>query len=148
MEFLVSILGAIMLAELYVWLPRLCDILLERAVRSLPEEERARWREEWRADQAAMPNSIWRFFNAVGYNWAAFKIVGSELSDDNQRISSHHTLQGGTKQAIYVISAEKGEFTVVYDRTPFRIVYDKVPRRIATVDDPDTHRQPAKEKED
>jgi hypothetical protein len=75
MELVISVVISVLLVELYAWLPQICELLLEHAVRRLPLDERARWREEWRADLRAMPNSFAQLLHAVGYRFAAFAIA-------------------------------------------------------------------------
>jgi hypothetical protein len=49
MELIASILVAVIVVELYVWLPKISEWLLEFAVRQLRAEDQERCLEEWKA---------------------------------------------------------------------------------------------------
>lgn len=65
---------AIISIELYAWLPRLNDKLLDLAASRVPEHERERWREEWHGHLAELPNSLRALLFSIGINIAAIKI--------------------------------------------------------------------------
>lgn len=68
---LLSIFAGALLTEIYVWLPKISARLTIWAVQRLPCNLRSRYREEWEEFQAAIPNSLLRLVNAVGFHIAA-----------------------------------------------------------------------------
>jgi hypothetical protein len=65
MELLISIAITLLIAEVYVWLPRLSDWLVDRAVLRLADEMQDRYREEWKSHLHSLPNSIVRLVEAL-----------------------------------------------------------------------------------
>ena len=65
MEYVIALLLGLVVAEIYAWLPQVSRWIVELAVRFLPEEHRARWREEFQEGQNALPQTAWRFVNAL-----------------------------------------------------------------------------------
>jgi hypothetical protein len=51
--------------EFYAWLPRVCEWIVELAVRLLPPEDRDRWRQEFQHGQNAIPQTVWRLLDAL-----------------------------------------------------------------------------------
>ena len=69
MDVLISIVVAVLLAEGYVWVPRLSDWLIEHAVSQLVRDEQDRYREEWKAHLHDYPNSIVQLVHALSFAW-------------------------------------------------------------------------------
>jgi hypothetical protein len=82
MEFVVSVLVGLLLMEVYAWLPSISMWLLERFVRQVVLEQRARCREEWKAGLDAMPNTMWRFLHALSFAFAA-KSINADFFESN-----------------------------------------------------------------
>jgi hypothetical protein len=65
-----SIFGAIVLrlisGEVKSWLPVFALRIIERSIRLLPKQDRARRREEWLADNNDMPGKLSKFCHALG----------------------------------------------------------------------------------
>src|SRR5262245_24421685 len=79
MDLLISTLISLLVREGYAWLPKVSQWLIERAVRRLPVDLQERWREEWKADSDALPNSGVKLAHALGLRRAANRIkVGTE----------------------------------------------------------------------
>jgi hypothetical protein len=99
MELVTALLLPILLVELYTWLPAISEWVLEFNVRRLCVENREQFREEWKANLDAFPNTIVKLIHALSYTVAASKI-NKELFDDNlatigqklQQISDTHRI--------------------------------------------------------
>lgn len=63
--------------EIKAWLPRLTRWLLDRAIRRLPENERARYTEEWESDLLNIPGDLSRVIYAIDLARAASGICGA-----------------------------------------------------------------------
>lgn len=70
--------------ELRAWCPRWTALLLEYALATLPVARRDRYNEEWASHIAEMPGELSRLAAAVGFVFAARKIV---------RLARHMTLR-------------------------------------------------------
>lgn len=81
MELLISIIIGLVTVELYAWLPKLVDSLLERAVCALPESDQERCREEWKANLAALPNTLLRAIHAFSFLVNAHQIERERVSE-------------------------------------------------------------------
>jgi hypothetical protein len=64
MEILISLVTGIVLMEVYVWLDPLSIWLVRRVAKTLPEETRAEFVEQFTADLATLPNSISKVYFA------------------------------------------------------------------------------------
>lgn len=58
MEIMISLLLAIIVAELYAWLPRISQALVKWAVLQIPCPDRPRYQEEWQSHLNDSPNTI------------------------------------------------------------------------------------------
>jgi hypothetical protein len=74
MESLIALLLGLVVVETYAWLPRVSRWIVELAVRLLPEEHRERWREEFQEGQNALPQTAWRFVNALTLCYGALRM--------------------------------------------------------------------------
>lgn len=85
MDFLIAVLTALGAIELYAWLPRAADYLIELALRRLPAHTRDRFREEWGAHLLSIPNSLVRlacaFSLVLGSNHVGRELVAGEIDD-------------------------------------------------------------------
>jgi hypothetical protein len=68
---LISVLTSAFVQDAYAWLPKAADWLFERGLRKLCPEMQERYREEWLADFATLPNSVIKLRWAFGCNLAA-----------------------------------------------------------------------------
>ena len=99
MELVTALLLPILLVELYTWLPAISEWVLEFNVRRLCVENREQFREEWKANLDAFPNTIVKLIHALSYTVAVSRI-NKELFDDNlatigqelQQISNTHKI--------------------------------------------------------
>jgi len=74
MELLISVIVGILIVEAYVWLPKISEWLIERAVQRLRSEDQVRCREEWKAGLDALPNTVIKLVHALSYRGAARRI--------------------------------------------------------------------------
>lgn len=74
MELVISVVVGILIVEAYVWLPKISDWLIERAVQRLRSEDQDRCREEWLAGLDALPNTVIKLVHALSYLGAARRI--------------------------------------------------------------------------
>jgi len=74
MELLISLVVGLLVVEVYAWLPRISEKLLEWAVSRLRPEVQERYREEWRAHLNDLPNTVARLSCAVGFCTAVREI--------------------------------------------------------------------------
>jgi hypothetical protein len=92
MELIASILVAVIVVELYVWLPKISEWLLEFAVRQLRAEDQERCLEEWKAQLDDLPNTIVRLVHALSFTAAARQINADfcedKLDELNQRLNN------------------------------------------------------------
>jgi hypothetical protein len=63
---LLGAIGSIVAAELYALGPAIADTFIRRAVARLPKHERARFLEEWQADNDDFPGSVQKVLHAIG----------------------------------------------------------------------------------
>jgi hypothetical protein len=80
-ELGLSVLIAILVIELYAWLPRISEWLLEFAVHRLRPEDQERCREEWKAQLNCLPNTVVRVIHAFSLMPAAGQINADFYSD-------------------------------------------------------------------
>src|SRR5262245_35029289 len=73
--FLVGIFGNLVSSELYDRLPQLAGWLIRIAVKRLPENQRARFEEEWMAHLEECPGKLGRFIHAAGCFLGAAKLT-------------------------------------------------------------------------
>jgi hypothetical protein len=97
MDLLISILIGLAMIELYAWLPKASEWLLDLAIRSLPDEERERCHEEWAAALEALPNTLAKLWHAVSFVVAACTIRSDALGEEchlrlTEVVSSHSEL--------------------------------------------------------
>lgn len=81
MELLASILVAVVVVELYAWLPKISECLCELAVSVVHAEDRERCREEWKAQLDSLPNTIARAVHALSLLGAA-RQINAEFYED------------------------------------------------------------------
>ena len=62
----ISVVASVITNEAYAWMPKICEWLLDRAVRRLPGDLQARYREEWQAHLHDLPNSVTKLTHALG----------------------------------------------------------------------------------
>jgi hypothetical protein len=74
MELVISVVVGILIVEAYVWLPKISEWLIERAVQRLRSEDQDRCREEWKAGLDALPNTAIKLVHALSYLGAARRI--------------------------------------------------------------------------
>lgn len=74
MELVISVVIGILIVEAYVWLPKISEWLIERAVQRLRSEDQDRCREEWKAGLDALPNTVIKLVHALSYLGAAHRI--------------------------------------------------------------------------
>ena len=74
MELVISVVVGILIFEAYVWLPKISEALIERAVQRLRSEDQDRCREEWKAGLDALPNTVIKLVHALSYLGAANRI--------------------------------------------------------------------------
>jgi hypothetical protein len=74
MELVISVVVGILIVEAYVWLPKISEWLIERAVQCLRSEDQDRCREEWKAGLNALPNTAIKLVHALSYLGAARRI--------------------------------------------------------------------------
>jgi hypothetical protein len=74
MELVISVIVGILIVEAYVWLPKISEWLIERAVQRLRSEDQDRCREEWKAGLDALPNTVIKLVHALSYLGAARRI--------------------------------------------------------------------------
>jgi len=72
--FIIAVASKLVADEVKAWLPTICNRLISIAALRLPEKERARYGEEWRADVAAYPGELTRLIRAAGFILAASRI--------------------------------------------------------------------------
>jgi len=97
-EFLASILVAIIVVELYAWLPKIAEWLRELAVSRVRAEDRERCREEWKERLNGLPNTVIRVVDAFSLLGAARQINADvcedKLAELNTRLANlsdiHH----------------------------------------------------------
>jgi hypothetical protein len=65
MELLITFLLGLAVVESYAWLPQICRLIVELAIKLLPSEHRERWREEFHESQSALPQSAWKLVEAI-----------------------------------------------------------------------------------
>jgi hypothetical protein len=75
-----SIILALLVTELYIWLPRLSRWIVKRCVLRLPEALQERYREEWEGTFSELPSSILLVVHALSL----------VLSNSSQRISQNY----------------------------------------------------------
>lgn len=75
MEHLISFLFGAAIREFYAWIPRICDRLIDRAVRKLPSILQSGCRNDWIAEQKDYPNSIMKIITALSHIYGANEIV-------------------------------------------------------------------------
>jgi lipopolysaccharide/colanic/teichoic acid biosynthesis glycosyltransferase len=72
--FASTIIGKIAADEAKAWLPRLSRFLVDRAIRRLPDDYRARYTEEWESDILELPGELSRVIYSAGLVKAASNI--------------------------------------------------------------------------
>lgn len=72
---IVAILNRIVGDEIIAWLPWFTKRLLRLAIEHLPEDQRARFSEEWSSYIDDVPGGVGKLVNAVGCVWAAQQIT-------------------------------------------------------------------------
>lgn len=80
MELLIALILSFVTYEAYIWLPNITDWLLARAIRRLPECDRERCQEEWKAALDSLPNSLYRVAHAMSFVVAA-RLIDTERAD-------------------------------------------------------------------
>lgn len=88
MGIVISLVVGLVLCELYVWLPKLSEAIVERAVLRIPDNDQAhvRYREEWQAHLADMPNSTARLLLASCLWLSSFRIRTTLLDSYNVKV--------------------------------------------------------------
>jgi hypothetical protein len=84
------------------WLPWITRRLVERAVSRLPEEERDRFEEEWRAHINELPGNLAKVYAAMGCLSASKAINHIALAGDTTRVEE--AIRRATETAIAVFS--------------------------------------------
>lgn len=79
----VSIVAAVLVAEIKAWGPWVIRSLIKFAVRRLPEDQRARFDEEWQSYVNEIPGQIGKLVAAAGFLIAAYD---SALNGVRQRM--------------------------------------------------------------
>jgi hypothetical protein len=91
MELILALFASLLLAEAYVWLPKLCAWLIKAAVVRLPDLEQARYQEEWTAHLAELPHSALRVVHCLSLflqaGATAREIVESKLAEFDQTVA-------------------------------------------------------------
>jgi len=72
---LLGAIGSLVAAELYANGPRIADALIRFAVSRLPEDEKARFLEEWRADNEDFVGAIGKVGHAIGCYLGASRVA-------------------------------------------------------------------------
>jgi hypothetical protein len=93
-ELIDSLLIALVVVELYAWLPRISEWLLDLAVRRIRTEEKERCREEWKAQLDSLPNTLVRLVHALSLTAAASQIDAEFCEEKLVRLKERlsHTL--------------------------------------------------------
>jgi hypothetical protein len=89
MELVTALLLPILLIELYTWLPVISEWVLEVNVRRLCVEDREQFREDWKANLDAFPNTLVKLIHALSYTAAASRINKEFYEDKLYEISQH-----------------------------------------------------------
>jgi hypothetical protein len=103
-ELVASVVLAVIVVELYAWLPRISEWLLELAVRQLRAEDRERCREEWKAQLDNLPNTVVRLVHALSLTAAATQInmdfCEDKLDELNQRLKHLHDIHHHSRESL------------------------------------------------
>lgn len=99
MELITALLLPILLVELYTWLPAISEWVLELNVRRLCIENRDQFREEWKANLDAFPNTIVKLIHALSYTVAASRINKELFDDELVKISQNFHKLSDTHRA-------------------------------------------------
>ncbi|MGI8570363.1 MAG: hypothetical protein ACR2KT_15590 [Methylocella sp.] len=80
--FLAVLLGAAasrqLADEFKAWTPRLVDVIIRRAVRQLPENQRERFAEEWPSHVDQIPGEVGKLIATFGFLLACWKMGESD----------------------------------------------------------------------
>ena len=113
MEILITILVGVFLIEVYAWLPKWIERLLEQTILQLPAGERDRCREEWKANLDALPNSGVRLVHAISFRLAADRINANifdakleEFADSLRILSNEHSSNALKMRVVRLRAAE------------------------------------------
>lgn len=86
MELAISIVVGVLLIEVYAWLPKISEWLIDRAVFKLLPEDQARCREEWKAGLEALPNSGAKLLHAFSFSFAVRTINAASMEANLEQI--------------------------------------------------------------
>ena len=79
---LIGVVGGILANDLFAWLPRLAQWILEKAVKRAPEEIQDRLRDEWKADMSVdMPGNLSKVIFAAHLLWKARSMEGGLMGN-------------------------------------------------------------------
>jgi hypothetical protein len=133
MELIASILVAVIVVELYVWLPKISEWLLEFAVRQLRAEDQERCLEEWKAQLDDLPNTIVRLVHALSFTAAARQINADfcedKLDEFNQRLNNlleihrHNRENIETIERMHKNSREHRDFLLIHEEKTWCELY-------------------------
>jgi len=70
-----AVISTLLADEFKNWTPRLVELLIQRAIRSLPADQRARYDEEWRSHANDLPGHVAKIIVALGFLRAARRIA-------------------------------------------------------------------------
>lgn len=70
--------------EFRAWLPLVTEQMTRAAVRTLPADQRERYREEWRSHLNEIPGEIGKLVATLGFFWAGWKMSGILIGGASQ----------------------------------------------------------------
>lgn len=88
MELVISVVVGVLIVEAYVWLPKVSEWLIERAVQRVRSEDQDRCREEWKAGLDALPNTAIKLAHALSYHGTARRINADFFENELTEINA------------------------------------------------------------
>jgi hypothetical protein len=73
-SILAAALSRILAEEMAAWIPSIVRVLIKLAVARLPENQRARYQEEWQSHLSEVPGTVGKLIEATGFLQAAHKM--------------------------------------------------------------------------
>lgn len=105
-NFLLGLIGNLLASDLDKIAPIVAKRVIDSAVRRLPETERERYAEEWRAHLDECHGSIWKISHAVGCYFGTAGMIAAMPKVAPARLQTERARVGATRETI-ILTARK-----------------------------------------
>ena len=89
--------------EFKAWFPWMTERIVRCAVRSLPENQRKRYSEEWRSYLNEIPGEIGKLVSALGFCWAGWKMSRTLSRQASQLPEEPKPAQPGPLHSLHIV---------------------------------------------